>query len=242
MKAFIGVLAFASFVSSSPDYPRLQIVDRNMYSPGKKNITIAYLLQGFPSKDATPSSEVGKWLMMVQKQAETELTKKLDVPIFLETTRIKVPGDQLSHLLSTWVSSGYMHADTVLEYLKTFFRGSFNPDIICLVTEATLYNSRHQNYLGYSKYTNLCKGFVPMLLHYNNHVKTTGVFLSDLIQNSISPNERSRWSEMTKEEKELYLDGCNIRYKERNNPNSDEYHPVPIYKDELYKDGEVPEY
>uniref|UniRef100_A0A0K8RM42 Putative ixodes 26 kDa salivary protein n=1 Tax=Ixodes ricinus TaxID=34613 RepID=A0A0K8RM42_IXORI len=242
MKIFIGVLAFASFASSSLDYPRLQIVDRNMYSEGKKNITIAYLLQGFSSQEAALTSEVGKWLIKVQKQAETELTKKLGVPLILETTGIKVPGDELSHLLSTWISSGQMHADTVVDYLKTFFRKSFNPDIICLVTKATLYDSRHQKHLGYSKYTNLCNGLVPMLLHYKYKIKDAGALLSTLIESSISPNKRSRWSKMTKEEKELYLDGCNIRYKERNNPDSGEYHAVPIYKDDLYKDGEVAYY
>uniref|UniRef100_V5ICZ7 Ixodes 26 kDa salivary protein n=1 Tax=Ixodes ricinus TaxID=34613 RepID=V5ICZ7_IXORI len=217
MKIFIGVLAFASFASSSLDYPRLQIVDRNMYSEGKKNITIAYLLQGFSSQEAALTSEVGKWLIKVQKQAETELTKKLGVPLILETTGIKVPGDELSHLLSTWISSGQMHADTVVDYLKTFFRKSFNPDIICLVTKATLYDSRHQKHLGYSKIYE----FVSMVwcqCFYITSIKlrTAGAHLSTLIESSISPNKRSRWSKMTKEEKELYLDGCNIRYKERN--------------------------
>uniref|UniRef100_A0A0K8R2W4 Putative ixodes 26 kDa salivary protein n=1 Tax=Ixodes ricinus TaxID=34613 RepID=A0A0K8R2W4_IXORI len=203
MRVFIGVLAFASFASSSIDYPRLQIVDRNMYSPGKKNITIAYLLHGFSSQEATPDSQVGRWLMKVQKQAGTKLTKNLGVPITLETTGIKVPGNELSHRLSTWVSSGHMHADTVLEYLKTFFQKSFNPDIICLVTEAILYDNTHGKYLGYSKYKNLCKGLVPMLLHYENPVKETSELLSTLIQNSISPEERSRWNQMTKQQKRV---------------------------------------
>uniref|UniRef100_A0A0K8RHG4 Putative ixodes 26 kDa salivary protein n=1 Tax=Ixodes ricinus TaxID=34613 RepID=A0A0K8RHG4_IXORI len=241
MKVFIGVLAFASFASSL-DYPRLQIVDRNMYSEGKKNITIAYLLQGFSSQEATLTSGVGKWLIKVQKQAETELTKKLSVPIILETTGIKVPGGELPYLLSTWISSGQMHADTVVDYLKTFFRKSFNPDIICLVTKATLYDSTQRKYLGYSKYTNLCNGLVPMLLQYNNPGENTGVLLSTLIQSSISPDVRSRWKDMTEREKDFYLNGCNKRYKERKNQNSDEYYPVPIYKDEVYKNGEYAYY
>uniref|UniRef100_V5HCR4 Putative secreted protein n=1 Tax=Ixodes ricinus TaxID=34613 RepID=V5HCR4_IXORI len=126
MRIIVEALAFASFVLCFSAEARLLTVFKNKES-AQKNITIGFLLDGFTHSDARFDSQVGEWLTSVKNKAEAELKKDLAMDIALEISDIKVPRNQLLKEIKTWTTGEYMHADTVVNYIKTYFKNSYNP-------------------------------------------------------------------------------------------------------------------
>ncbi|XP_040066241.2 uncharacterized protein LOC120839910 [Ixodes scapularis] len=228
MRITVGALAFASCIFWFSAEARVIKVFKNRNS-ANKTITIGFQLDGFTQLDARLDSEVGKWLANVTNQAEAKLKKNLGMDITLEISDINVPRDQFLSAIKTWATGGYMHAGTVVDYMKAYFSQSYNPDILCLVTRDTPYghNGLGLNVeQGYSRYKDLCKDMVPIIIQYKlEDTKKSGSLLFNLIKSS----RPSNWTSLKKNQRKLWLDTCNIQYK-NSEADYDYYYLLPIYK------------
>ncbi|XP_040066088.1 uncharacterized protein LOC120839788 [Ixodes scapularis] len=230
MRIIVGALAFASFILWFSAEARLLKVFKNRDS-ANKTITIAFHLDGFTELDTRSDSQVGKWLTNVTNQAEAKLKKNLGMNITLEISDVNIPRDEVLRQIRTWTTNGYMHADTVVNYIQRYFTQSYNPDIRCLLTRDTLYGDDLSLGPGYSKHKDLCKDLVPAIMQYKLvDTKKSGNFLFRMIKNSLPSN----WKSLNKNQRNLLLDTCNIQYK-NSEADYDYYYVLPIYKDYVYE-------
>uniref|UniRef100_A0A0K8RLD6 Putative ixodes 26 kDa salivary protein n=1 Tax=Ixodes ricinus TaxID=34613 RepID=A0A0K8RLD6_IXORI len=141
MKVFFGVLVLA---------PLIFCLDAERTSNGPKEkrssrietkITISYLLDGneFTIEDAARNSAVGKWLNDVQERAQEKLKKDLKMEIKFEITDINITDEDLTHKIIYWSSDRLLHASTYLDHLKKSYQRRMSPDIICVLTNYTMY-------------------------------------------------------------------------------------------------------
>uniref|UniRef100_V5H0L1 Putative secreted protein n=1 Tax=Ixodes ricinus TaxID=34613 RepID=V5H0L1_IXORI len=231
MRIILGALAFASFIFWFSAEARLIKVLKNRNS-AKKTITIGFQLDGFTQLDARLDSEVGRWLTNVKNQAEAKLKEDLGIEITLEISDINIPRDEVLKQIRAWSTDGQMHADTVVDYMKTYYTQSYNPDILCLVTRDTLYGDNGLNAEpSYSKHNDLCKDVVPIIIQYKSaETKKSGYLLYTLIKRSFPSN----WNSLKKNQRKKLLNTCNIQYK-NSDAEYDYYYELPIYKDYVYE-------
>uniref|UniRef100_A0A147BMJ4 Putative ixodes 26 kDa salivary proteinixodes 26 kDa salivary protein n=1 Tax=Ixodes ricinus TaxID=34613 RepID=A0A147BMJ4_IXORI len=155
-------------------------------------ITIAYLLDGneFTKEDSSRNSAVGKWLNEVQERAQKKLKEDLSMEIKFEITDINITDDDLTHKIIYWSSDRLLHASTYLNHLKKSYQNRVKSDIICVLTNYTMYDEDLVGYLAYIEHQTLCQSMVPILLTYNpGEVSQTGKFLSELVKKSTSSKE-----------------------------------------------------
>ncbi|XP_042142709.1 uncharacterized protein LOC115317192 [Ixodes scapularis] len=207
--------------------------------PGNKNkgipnITIAYALDSNVDK-----TEVTEWLQIVQEKAQAQLSGTLSAQVRLENVRIWTPRSGLLDVLRQVTRDGMLYPLQALHGMRIFFSMSYNPDIICLVTKATIGDGDRLPHIpGYGVYKTLCEREVPLLLYYNKEdPEFMGIMLSSLIFQSIN-RRRARYvddiEKLTSRPNRIwsYLRKCNKKYKSVSKPDYD--YQVPLYKDELY--------
>uniref|UniRef100_A0A6B0V3Y9 Putative lipocalin n=1 Tax=Ixodes ricinus TaxID=34613 RepID=A0A6B0V3Y9_IXORI len=207
------LLAFALHIVMVSGVPEESVT---MYPGNKKrgtpNITIAYALDSYVDK-----TEATEWLKTVQEKPRSGL---LDV--LRQVTR-----------------DGMLYPLQALHGMRIFFSMSYNPDIICLVTKASIGDGGTLSQVpGYGVYKTLCEKVVPLLLYYNKEdPEFMGTMLSGLIFESIN-RKRARYvddnEKLTSKPNRIwsYLRKCNKKYKSVANPEHD--YQVPLYRDELY--------
>uniref|UniRef100_A0A6B0V313 Putative lipocalin n=1 Tax=Ixodes ricinus TaxID=34613 RepID=A0A6B0V313_IXORI len=192
MKVFFGILVLAPLIfcldaQRMPNGPKEK---RSRKTETK--ITIAYLLDGneFKKEDAARNSTVGKWLNKIQEKAQKKLKKDLNMEIKFKITDINITDDDLTHKITYWSSDRLLHASTYLNHLKKSYQNRVNSDIICVLTNYTMYDEDLVGYLAYIEHQTLCQSMVPILLTYNpGDVAQTGKFLSELVKKSTSSKE-----------------------------------------------------
>uniref|UniRef100_A0A0K8RF98 Putative ixodes 26 kDa salivary protein n=1 Tax=Ixodes ricinus TaxID=34613 RepID=A0A0K8RF98_IXORI len=230
------LLAFALHIVMASGVPEESVT---MY-PGNKNrgippnITIAYALDS-----NVHESDVTKWLQIVQEKAEAQLSATLSAQVRLENVRIWTPRSGLLDVLREVTRNGMLYPLQALDGMRIFFSMSYNPDIICLVTKASIGDGGRLSHVpGYGVYKTLCEKVVPLLLYYNKEdPEFMGTMLSGLIFESIN-RKRARYvddiEKLTSRPNRIwsYLRKCNKKYKSVANPDHD--YQVPLYRDELY--------
>uniref|UniRef100_A0A0K8RF94 Putative p32 protein n=1 Tax=Ixodes ricinus TaxID=34613 RepID=A0A0K8RF94_IXORI len=207
--------------------------------PGNKNkgipnITIAYALDSYVDK-----TEATEWLKIVQEKAQAQLSATLSAPVILENVRIWTPRSGLLDVLRQVTRDGMLYPLQALHGMRIFFSMSYNPDIICLVTKASIGDGGTLSQVpGYGVYKTLCEKEVPLLLYYNeDDPEFAGTMLSGLIFQSIN-RKRARYvddyEKLTSKPNRIwsYLRKCNKKYKSV--ANSEHEYQVPLYRDELY--------
>uniref|UniRef100_A0A0K8RMR9 Putative ixodes 26 kDa salivary protein n=1 Tax=Ixodes ricinus TaxID=34613 RepID=A0A0K8RMR9_IXORI len=211
MTVLTRALTFALFIVCFAAEPRSLSAIRRRGS-GENTVTIAYLLDGngFESKDASPNSEVNKWLRGVHQQAELALKNVTQVEIKFKISDLNLTDTELSEKLLSWTSKGscgsdsLMHAGTVLGEIKLeSMNWPVQPHIICVLTKQKLYQGDFINLLGYALHQTLCYTSVPMILTYqsSSDVIYTGNLLSELVLNSTRNDASTSWKE--------YFNECN---------------------------------
>uniref|UniRef100_A0A0K8RI97 Putative ixodes 26 kDa salivary protein n=1 Tax=Ixodes ricinus TaxID=34613 RepID=A0A0K8RI97_IXORI len=182
------LLAFALHIVMVSGVPEESVT---MY-PGNKNkgvppnITIAYALDSYVDK-----TEATEWLKIVQEKAQAQLSATLSAQVRLENVRIWTPRRGLLDVLRQVTRDGMLYPLQALHGMRIFFSMSYNPDIICLVTKASIGDGgRLLHVPGYGVYKTLCEKEVPLLLYYNkDDPEFAGTMLSGLIfqkRNSIN--------------------------------------------------------
>uniref|UniRef100_A0A6B0UVW2 Putative lipocalin n=1 Tax=Ixodes ricinus TaxID=34613 RepID=A0A6B0UVW2_IXORI len=134
MRAFIAALGLASIIFWFFVDASLIKVPKNKGSD-EKNITIAFILNEFEYSETNLKSEVGTWLTKIKNEADYWLKNQLRINISLEITDVKLPRRELQAELKKLTKGGLMNADQVFNYLKKFFKDSYNPDILTVVTK-----------------------------------------------------------------------------------------------------------
>uniref|UniRef100_A0A0K8RKR2 Putative ixodes 26 kDa salivary protein n=1 Tax=Ixodes ricinus TaxID=34613 RepID=A0A0K8RKR2_IXORI len=212
MTVLARALTLALCIFCSAAEPRTRSASRRGVS-GAKTITIAYLLDGndFQNEDASPDSEVGKWLKKVQEKAEMKLHQATGVKIKFNTTDRNVTNPELTKNLLSWTSAGscgsesLMNAGVVLAEIKEESTTlSARPHIICVLTKQRLYQGELINLMGLALQKSLCITMVPMILTYDqssDNVENTGNLMSELVVNSTVPDNGKTWEE--------YFNMCN---------------------------------
>ncbi|XP_040061800.1 uncharacterized protein LOC115331477 [Ixodes scapularis] len=192
MNVFLGMLVLAPLIffldaERMPNGPNGKSLGRR-----ETRITIAYLLDGnsFSTEEAARNSTVGKWLSSVQEKAQHNLNKELQVNIKFDITDINRTDSDLTQKLIDLCSNKLINASAYLDYLKQSYQTRVSPDMICVLTNYTMYDEELDGYLAYVKHKTLCESMVPILLTYNpNQVNKTGEFLSELVKKRYStPN------------------------------------------------------
>ncbi|XP_042149502.1 uncharacterized protein LOC115322951 [Ixodes scapularis] len=189
MSVLFGMLVLASLIFCLD-------AERMPNGPNKKGssrretkITIAYLLDGnsFSTEAAARNSTAGHWLNSVQEKAQQKINKELQVNIKFDITNINITDSDLTQKLIHWCSNKLINASAYLDYLKQSYQNKVSPDMICVLTNYTMYDEDLDSYLAYIKHKTLCESMVPFLLTYiPNKVNNTGEFLSELIKKSIT--------------------------------------------------------
>uniref|UniRef100_A0A090XD79 Putative 26 kDa salivary gland protein a n=1 Tax=Ixodes ricinus TaxID=34613 RepID=A0A090XD79_IXORI len=151
MTVLARALTLALCIFCSAAEPRTRSASRRGVS-GAKTITIAYLLDGndFKNEDASPDSEVGKWLKKVQEKAEIKLQQATRVTIKFNTTdRNVTKSGTYEKIVLSWTSMGscgsesLMNAGMVLAEIKVESTTlSARPHIICVLTKQRLLSRR----------------------------------------------------------------------------------------------------
>uniref|UniRef100_A0A0K8RG71 Putative ixodes 26 kDa salivary protein n=1 Tax=Ixodes ricinus TaxID=34613 RepID=A0A0K8RG71_IXORI len=201
MKVFFGMLVLASLMFCL-DAERKQNVPKEKGS-AKRNITIAYLLDGngFKNGEAEQTSEVGKWLALVQEEAQKKLKEVFNVEINFVITEINITDSHLKEKIKYWSSGGFIHAVTFLKHMKRYHQARENPDIICVITKSAMYHENDFGFLAFFKHKTLCKSMVPMLLTYDQEkANDAGERLSKLVEKSTT-SKKGHWKQ--------YFRNCN---------------------------------
>uniref|UniRef100_A0A147BJE2 Putative 26 kDa salivary gland protein a n=1 Tax=Ixodes ricinus TaxID=34613 RepID=A0A147BJE2_IXORI len=231
MRSVIGVLTFTIFVFSFARGEVFEKYHRNIDS-GEKYITVAFVLDGFPNKDANLHSNVGVWLKDSYDKAAKILSEKLKVEIKFEVTDILPAPGALTEEIKYRTVGGQMHGPTILDAVKKTYEKHINPDIICVVTKGKFYDGRLSNEVGFAKVTTLCEDMVPILLTFTSElvddVSKTATLLSKLVKDSV---DNHKWDKT--DPRKDYFNGCNVRHKLKGD-SDEEYYVLPIDKGIFY--------